>query len=67
MGTPLREVIELIGGGRSRSHHQGGAVGRGQRDHHRRPLDTPVTYESLRAIGSGLGSAGSSCSTTRPT
>ncbi len=38
MGTPLREVIEPIGGGPLPGRtDQGGAVGRGQRRHHRRP------------------------------
>ena len=59
MGTPLREVIEAIGGGArpgrtiravlpgvSTSFIDGSA------------LDTPVSYEALAAIGSGLGSAG---------
>ncbi len=59
MGTPLREVIEAIGGG-ARPGRQIRAVlpgvssafitGAG--------LDAPVSYEALAAIGSGLGSAG---------
>jgi NADH:ubiquinone oxidoreductase subunit F (NADH-binding) len=59
MGTPLREVIEVIGGG----------VGPGRRVKAVLPgvaqgfipetlLDTPVSYEGMAAIGSGLGSAG---------
>jgi NADH:ubiquinone oxidoreductase subunit F (NADH-binding) len=59
MGTPLGEVIEAIGGGplpgRSiKAVLSGVANGIITADQ----LDTPVTYESLAAIGSGLGSAG---------
>ena len=59
MGTPLGEVIEAIGGGVQPGHKikavlAGVATGiiPGW------ALDTPVTYEGLSAIGSGLGSAG---------
>ncbi len=59
MGTPLREVIELIGGGplpgrTIKAVLSGVANGIITADQ----LDTPVNYESLSAIGSGLGSAG---------
>jgi NADH-quinone oxidoreductase subunit F len=59
MGTPLREVIELLGGGarpgRSiRAVLPGVSSGFITGD----ALDTPVSYEALAAIGSGLGSAG---------
>ena len=60
MGTPLREVIETIGGGRPAR-----AVGSRRcspacptRFIPEATLDTPVSYEALAAIGSGLGSAG---------
>jgi len=59
MGTPLREVIDAIGGGarpgrRIRAVLPGVSSGfiSGA------ALDTPVSYEALAAIGSGLGSAG---------
>jgi NADH-quinone oxidoreductase subunit F len=59
MGTPLRDVIEEIGGGPRRGRTikavlsgVANAVIPGWR------LDTPVSYEGLQAIGSGLGSAG---------
>lgn len=59
MGTPLREVIEAIGGGpkegrRIKAVMSGVANGviPGSL------IDTPVTYEDLAAIGSGIGSAG---------
>ncbi len=59
MGTPLREVIETVGGG-PRSGHTitailpgvSGAVITADQ------LDAPLSYEGLAAIGSGLGSAG---------
>src|SRR5581483_7580384 len=56
MGTPLREVIETIGGP--------GAPIRAVLSGVANPflpaglLDTPVTYEALEAAGSGLGAAG---------
>ncbi|MGI8983775.1 MAG: SLBB domain-containing protein, partial [Acidimicrobiales bacterium] len=59
MGTPLRDVIETIGGGAKEGHRikailPGVANGLITAEH----LDTPVTYEDLRDIGSGLGSGG---------
>ena len=59
MGTPLREVIETIGGG-----IQGGrpivGILNGVSNSLLTPddLDAPVSYEGLAAAGSGLGSAG---------
>jgi len=59
MGTPLREVIEEIGGG-ARPGHQIKAVlpGVANAAITADKLDTPLSYESMAAIGSGLGSAG---------
>ncbi|HEV7524700.1 MAG TPA: NADH-ubiquinone oxidoreductase-F iron-sulfur binding region domain-containing protein [Acidimicrobiia bacterium] len=59
MGTPLRDVIETIGGG-ARPGHQIRAVLPGVSSGFiaGAALDTPVSYEALAAIGSGLGSAG---------
>ena len=59
MGTPLREVIEAVGGGpRSgrtiKAVLSGVANGVITGD----KLDAPVSYEGLQEIGSGLGSAG---------
>ena len=59
MGTSLREVIDTIGGGLGKGRRlaavltgvSGAAVLPDQ-------LDTPLTYEDMAAIGSGLGSAG---------
>jgi NADH-quinone oxidoreductase subunit F len=59
MGTPLRDVIETIGGG-PRAGRTIKAVCSGvanavvTAEH----LDVPVSYEGFAAIGSGLGSAG---------
>lgn len=59
MGTPLRQVIEGIGGGarpgrRIKAVLPGVANGLISEEH----LDAPTCYEGLAAIGSGLGSAG---------
>ncbi|MDQ3304419.1 MAG: hypothetical protein M3535_00265 [Actinomycetota bacterium] len=59
MGTPLREVIESIGGGAREGHEikavmPGVANGLIPAD----LLDTPVSYEAMSAIGSGVGSGG---------
>jgi NADH-quinone oxidoreductase subunit F len=58
MGTPLREVIQAIGGG-PRTGHEIKAVlsGVASRVITAAQLDTPVSYEGLAGIGSGLGSA----------
>jgi NADH-quinone oxidoreductase subunit F len=59
MGTTLREAIEEIGGG-VREGHQIKAVlpGVSAAIITEDQLDTPLTYEDMAAIGSGLGSAG---------
>jgi NADH:ubiquinone oxidoreductase subunit F (NADH-binding) len=59
MGTPLWEVIEDIGGGPREGRSvkavlAGVANGIIPGDQ----LDTPLTYEAMRAIGSGVGSGG---------
>ena len=59
MGTPLREVIEEIGGGPRpgrtiKAVLSGVANGVIPAKH----LDTPVSYEGMNAIGSGVGSGG---------
>jgi NADH:ubiquinone oxidoreductase subunit F (NADH-binding) len=59
MGTPLRQVIDEIGGG-ARPGHSIRAVMSGVAN----PLiagdllDTPVSFEAMEAIGAGMGSAG---------
>jgi NADH-quinone oxidoreductase subunit F len=59
MGTPLREVIELVGGGpRPGRRIKAVLPGVAQGFIPETMLDTPVSYEGLAAIGSGLGSAG---------
>jgi NADH:ubiquinone oxidoreductase subunit F (NADH-binding) len=59
MGTPLREVIEEIGGG-AKPGRQIQAILPGVSNAFipARALDTPLSYEAFAAIGSGLGSAG---------
>jgi len=59
MGTPLREVIQAVGGG-PRKGRQVKAVLSGVANAviTASQLDTPVSYEGMAAIGSGLGSAG---------
>ncbi len=59
MGTRLREVIDLAGGGAIPGHRikavMPGVANALIAEH---LLDTPLTYEAMTAIGSGLGSAG---------
>jgi NADH-quinone oxidoreductase subunit F len=59
MGTSLRDAIHLIGGG-PKAGHQIKAVLPGASNALIRAdqLDTPLTYEAMTEIGSGLGSAG---------
>jgi NADH-quinone oxidoreductase subunit F len=59
LGTPLREVIERIGGG-VRPGREIAAVMSGVANPllPQSALDTPVTYDDLRAAGGGLGAAG---------
>jgi NADH:ubiquinone oxidoreductase subunit F (NADH-binding) len=60
LGTPLREVIERIGGGLA----PGSAAVKGVLSGVSNPvvtgdrLDVPCSYEGMEAIGSGLGAAG---------
>jgi NADH:ubiquinone oxidoreductase subunit F (NADH-binding) len=59
MGTPLREVIEAIGGGVAAGRRVKAVLpGVAQGFIPEALLDTPVSYEGLASIGSGLGSAG---------
>jgi NADH-quinone oxidoreductase subunit F len=59
MGTPLRDVVEQIGGGPLPGHHHVAAMS-GVAN----PLvvaddfDTPVSYEAMRSLGGGLGTGG---------
>jgi NADH:ubiquinone oxidoreductase subunit F (NADH-binding) len=59
MGTPLRAVIEAVGGG-TRGGREIKAVLSGVANGviPAAALDAPVSYEGLAAVGSGLGSAG---------
>ncbi len=59
LGTPLREVIEEIGGGPQDGRRIKAVLpGVAQGFIPESLLDTPVSYEGLAGIGSGLGSAG---------
>ena len=59
MGTPLREVIDLIGGGPRRGHTIKAVLpGVSNALIPESLLDTPASYEALAAIGSGLGAGG---------
>ncbi len=59
MGTPLRTVIESIGGGVGRGRHVKAVLsGVATAIIPGSELDAPVSYEGLAGIGSGLGSAG---------
>jgi NADH:ubiquinone oxidoreductase subunit F (NADH-binding) len=59
MGTPLREVIDLVGGGPRRGRRIKAVmpgVSSGIIPEHL--LDTPVSYEAMAEIGSGVGAGG---------
>lgn len=58
MGTPLREVLEAIAGPPNSGRYKAVLVGVSSGVIGADMLDTPVSYEGLAAIGSGLGSAG---------
>jgi NADH-quinone oxidoreductase subunit F len=59
MGTPLREVIEEIGGGaRSGRRIVGAMSGVANPIVPEALLDTPLSHEAMHAIGSDLGAAG---------
>jgi NADH:ubiquinone oxidoreductase subunit F (NADH-binding) len=59
MGTPLREIIDAIGGGARHGHRLVAAMsGVANPVVPERLLDTPASYEGMEAIGSGLGAAG---------
>jgi NADH-quinone oxidoreductase subunit F len=58
-GTPLREVIEAIGGGPTAGHAVKAVLsGVSNPVLTDQNLDAPVSYEGFAAAGSGLGSAG---------
>ena len=59
MGTPLREAIELIGGGPRPGHRIKAVMGGVSAPLiTAAQLDTPLSYEDMAAIGSGLGAGG---------
>jgi NADH-quinone oxidoreductase subunit F len=59
MGTPLRQIIETIGGGAQPGRHLTAVMsGVANAIIPEALLDTPASYETLAGIGSGLGAAG---------
>jgi NADH:ubiquinone oxidoreductase subunit F (NADH-binding) len=59
LGTPLREVLERVGGGAEAGHDIVAVIsGVANPFLPASALDTPVTYEAMRDAGSGLGAAG---------
>lgn len=59
MGTPLRTVIDSLGGGATSGQQIVGAMsGVANTVVPADKLDTPLTYEGMEAIGSGLGAEG---------
>lgn len=58
MGTPLREVIETIGQGPAGQRFVAAMSGVANALVPEASLDTPLTYEAMAAIDSGLGAAG---------
>ena len=62
MGTPLREVIETLGGGPLEGRTIVAVLpGASSAVIAEDDFDTPLTYEGVRAVGSALGSAGFLC------
>lgn len=58
LGTPLRQVIDELGGGPRGDHVVAVLSGTAQPFLGADALDTPLTWEDLEAAGGGLGSAG---------
>jgi NADH-quinone oxidoreductase subunit F len=59
MGTPLREVIDVIGGGALPGRrHVAAMSGVANPLVEASQFDTPVSYEAMQAIGTGLGTGG---------
>ena len=59
LGTPLREVLEMVGGGARRDHQLMSVLpGVANALIPDELFGTPVTYEDMAAAGTGLGSAG---------
>lgn len=58
MGTPLREVLEQVGGVRRMADVRAVLPGVSAPMVGPEALDTPLTFEDMSSLGSGLGSAG---------
>jgi NADH-quinone oxidoreductase subunit F len=58
MGTPLREVVDTVGGGAREGRVVGALSGVANPLLPGSQLDAPVSYEGMQAAGAGLGAAG---------
>lgn len=58
MGSPLSELLELAGGPRPGHQFKAAFSGVANAVIHASDFDTPLTYEAMKAIGSGLGAGG---------
>lgn len=58
MGTSLRDLIDVVGGALPETPIKAVLVGVSSAVLTADKLDTPLTYEAMAAVGSGLGSAG---------
>ncbi|MGH9281430.1 MAG: NADH-ubiquinone oxidoreductase-F iron-sulfur binding region domain-containing protein [Acidimicrobiales bacterium] len=58
MGTPLSELLELAGGPQPGRRFKAAFSGVANRVIPAERFDTPLTYEDMRAAGSGLGAGG---------
>jgi NADH-quinone oxidoreductase subunit F len=59
MGTPLREVVDMIGGGALPGcRHVAAMSGVANPLVHADQFDVPVSYEAMQVIGTGLGTGG---------
>ncbi len=58
MGSPLSELLEAAGGPRPGRQFKAAFSGVANPVIHALDFDTPLSYEAMRAIGSGLGAAG---------
>jgi len=58
MGSPLSELLEAAGGPLEGRHFKAAFSGVANAVIHAADFDTPLTYEAMAVIGSGLGAAG---------
>ncbi len=58
MGSPLSELLEVAGGPLPGRHFKAAFSGVANAVIHASDFDTPLSYEAMKAIGSGLGAGG---------